>query len=255
MPTLDVICLANSWKHGGRCVAGLRMDGGGWVRPVSREPGGVLLAWHYTLASGGEAALLDVLQMRFVGPQPEPHHPENWLMDYGLWAIAARPTPQDIHRVLLQSLASGPALLGSMDKKISFATLQESHATQSLALIRPQRLHWQVSQNQASGKRRNRAVFTLDGAEYDLPLTDPAWLKRLESRPPGCYPWEPGDGDALLTISLSEPFEWDDYCYKLVAGVVALPPTNPQERLIQEKGKLWPITWDWTLERAGRRRF
>ena len=254
MPTLDVICLANSWKHGGRCVAGLRMDGGGWVRPVSREPGGVLLAWHYTLASGGEAALLDVLQMRLVGPQPEPHHPENWLMDYGLWAIAARPAPQDIHNVLLQSLASGPALLGGRDKKIAHAMLRESPIAQSLALVRPQRLHWQVSQS-ASGKRRNRVVFTLDGTEYDLPLTDPAWLKRLETRPPGCYPWEPGDRDALLTISLSKPFERDDHCYKLVAGVVVLPLAGPQEKMVQEKRKLWPITWDWTLERAARKPF
>jgi len=35
MPSVDLICLANSHKWNFRCVAGLRVDGGGWVRPVS----------------------------------------------------------------------------------------------------------------------------------------------------------------------------------------------------------------------------
>ncbi len=33
MPQFGIICLANSRKNGGHCVAGLRMDGGGWLRP------------------------------------------------------------------------------------------------------------------------------------------------------------------------------------------------------------------------------
>lgn len=28
MPVVEMVCLANSYKHGGRCVAGLRTDGG-----------------------------------------------------------------------------------------------------------------------------------------------------------------------------------------------------------------------------------
>jgi hypothetical protein len=34
MAQVDLICLANSRKLGGRCVAGLRLDGSGWVRRV-----------------------------------------------------------------------------------------------------------------------------------------------------------------------------------------------------------------------------
>ena len=223
MPTLEVICLANSWKHGGRCVAGLRLDGGGWVRPVSREPEGVLHTWHYTLAGGGEAALLDVLQMRLLSPQPAPHHPENWLMDYGLWSLVARPAPPDAREVLRQSLAPGPALLGDTGEKIAYAALQVRPVPASLALVRPESLCWRISEK-PGGKRRTRAVFTLGGAGYDLPLTDPGWLRRLDLRTPGSYPWEPGDGEALLTISLSEPFARDGFCYKLAAGIVVLPP-------------------------------
>ncbi|WP_375233212.1 dual OB domain-containing protein [Pseudomonas syringae] len=40
--TLDMVCLANSWKHGGRCIAGKIYGGdrsGEWIRPVSPTVG------------------------------------------------------------------------------------------------------------------------------------------------------------------------------------------------------------------------
>ena len=220
MPTLDVICLANSHKHGGRCVAGLRTDGGGWVRPVSVEPEGVLQAWHYTLAKGGEAALLDVLRMRLTSARPDPHHPENWLMDFGLWSLTARPLPQAARELLRQSLAPGPDLLGDCEGRTVYADLVKRPALASLALVRPEGLSWQVRQDGVTGKRRMRAVFRLAGAVYDLPVTDPARLKVLESHAPGLYP--DGGVETLLTVSLGEPYGRNGYCYKLVAAVIAL---------------------------------
>ena len=220
MPTWEVICLANSWKHGGRCVAGLRIDGGGWVRPVSREPDGVLQLWHYTLVSGGEAALGDVLQMRLTQPHPDPHHPENWLMDYGLWTLVARPLPSSAREVLEQSLTSGPNLLGDCEDRIAYDALKKCPAAASLALVRPEGLQWQVRQSPSSGKRQTRAVFRLTGVWYNLALTDPAWLKTLASHPLGSYPED--NRDTLLTISLSEPFARDGFCYKLVAAVIPI---------------------------------
>ena len=150
MPTLDVICLANSHKHGGRCVAGLRLDGGGWVRPVSTEPEGVLQTWHYTLASGGEAALLDVLRMRLTTARPDPHHPENCRMDYGLWSLIIRPLPPEAREVLWQSLAPGPDLLGDREDKIAYAALVKRPAASSLALVHPESLSWEIRQHAPS---------------------------------------------------------------------------------------------------------
>jgi len=245
MPTLDVICLANSSKHGGRCVAGLRLDGRGWVRPVSAEPGGVLQAWHYTLAGGGEAALLDVLKMRLVGPQPEPHHPENWLMDFGHWERAASPAPQ-VQETLLQNLATGPELLGDREEKIAHASLRQKPAAESLALVRPEALSWQVQEGHPAGRRRTRAVFTLAGVTYNLPLTDPVWRKRLSDLPEGCHPWGEDGQDLLLTISLSEPFERDGFCYKLVAAVIALP-TSPAPTGVLEMLKARVVVCLWLL--------
>lgn len=222
-PSTEIVCLANSSKGGGRCVAGLRMDGGGWVRPVSSEPEGVLQAWHYTLSGGGETALLDVLMMRLAGPQPEPHHPENWLMDLGQWKRSVQPTPPYLRTILMKSLAAGPELLGDRGEKIAYALLQRKPAIASLALVRPEALSWQIQEGTQVDKRRTRAVFTLAGVTYDLPLTDPIWRKHLSGLPQGCYPREEDGQDLLLTISLGEPFGEDGFCYKLVAGVITLP--------------------------------
>ena len=35
MSTMNVICLANSYKHYDRCIAGIESTSGQWIRPVS----------------------------------------------------------------------------------------------------------------------------------------------------------------------------------------------------------------------------
>ena len=108
----------------------------------------------------------------------------------------------------------------SSDLRTVYADLVKRPALASLALVRPEGLSWQVRQDGVTGKRRMRAVFRLAGAVYDLPVTDPARLKVLESHAPGLYP--DGGVETLLTVSLGEPYGRDGYCYKLVAAVIAL---------------------------------
>ncbi len=255
MPTATIICLANSWKHGGRCIAGVRMDTGEWIRPVSPEPEGILQAWHYTLTDGGEAAVLDVLTIPLSCSQPEPHHPENWLIDSGQWERGASPALPELREILNQNLSPGPELLENRDGKIAFASLQQKPIAGSLALVRPEVMSCLIEGSLPPGRRRVRIVFTLAGTVYDLPLTDPLWLKQLEHFPDGRHLWEENGAEALLTISLSEPFSKDGFCYKLVAAVITLPTASAHKGLLEGVKTKWRIIWDWTLGRAGRRRF
>ena len=77
MPTFEILCLANSKKHGGRCVAGLRTDGGGWVRPVADTEDGALFPEHYMLPDGSEPRIMDILRISPRECRPRPHQPEN----------------------------------------------------------------------------------------------------------------------------------------------------------------------------------
>jgi hypothetical protein len=63
MPAFEIICLANSTKYGGRCIAGLKTDGSGWLRPVSPRADGTLYPEHYMLDGNKEPELFDILEM------------------------------------------------------------------------------------------------------------------------------------------------------------------------------------------------
>lgn len=55
-----IICLANSWKNGDMCIAGINELQGKWVRPVSDLPDGRIPKAMW-LINRLEPALLDVL--------------------------------------------------------------------------------------------------------------------------------------------------------------------------------------------------
>jgi hypothetical protein len=71
MPKFEIICLANSRKLSGRCVAGILTDGSGWLRPVSANPDGTLFSHHYRLSDGTDAQVMDVLELELAQPRPE----------------------------------------------------------------------------------------------------------------------------------------------------------------------------------------
>src|SRR5687768_13524839 len=100
MAQKEIICLANSRKHGGRCVAGLHTNGGGWLRAVGRVPDGTLFPPDYTLTDGSEPRLLDVIRIGLEKPQPSLHQPENWTIDGSRWQLVARPAASELAALL-----------------------------------------------------------------------------------------------------------------------------------------------------------
>lgn len=231
MPIFELICLANSRKYGGRCVAGLRTDGCGWVRLVSAEPKGVLRTGHYRLPTGRHAAVLDRVRVPVEAARPEAHQPENWLVAPGSWALMP-PMPMDeLAPLLSRFVAPGPAIFHGAEDRIPMAQVRKSPGAPSLTLVRPECLRWQVSQ--VGDKRQLRAAFHLCGAPYRLSLTDAVWEQRLEALKPGLHDCDdryvPPGHEVLLMVSLGEPYEKDDCCYKLAAAVVIVP-TGPGNR-------------------------
>ena len=223
MPKIDMICLANSRKLQGQCVAGLRTDGEGWIRPVAAVPLGTLHPGHYMLQDVTQPLLMDVISVSYHGGQAEPHQPENWLIDSTGWRLVFRPAPAEYDAILRGSLETGPGLLGNESNRVDYATLAAMPGAASLALVVPEDLQWNVTTD-FRGQRRTKARFRLAGAAYDLPITDPCWPSRLDHLPLGVYPVAAAnvapDEYVMLTVSLGEPTPWDNCCYKVVAGVV-----------------------------------
>jgi putative nucleic acid modification protein with dual OB domain len=227
MPKVQFICLANSRKIGGRCVAGVRVDGRGWIRPVSGHPGGTLFS-EYRYVNGAEAALLDIVEADVIAAQPEAHQPENWLLAPGTWQLIERLPPGAAMQYLTPFVVPGPVLLENESDSVAYTTLVQQPASASLALVEPHRIPWHITTN-TQGQRQTRCDFNLAGARYDLAITDPAFVPRLAELIYGYHLREvagiAAEDRVLLTVSLGEPFEATGHCYKLVAAVLLLPMT------------------------------
>ncbi|MGO9257862.1 MAG: dual OB domain-containing protein [Bryobacteraceae bacterium] len=226
MPVFDILCLANSSKWRGSCIAGLRLDGGGWIRPVARTSHGELYPDYFALQDGSYPQLFDRIRISFIERTPSPHQPENWLIADQPWQLISRGLSPESAALLESNLADGPALLGDYSHKIYAARFEAEPATSSLCLVRPANLSWAIEQTPYNARKAS-AQFQLDGTSYRLPVTDPAWLNAFRALPPGRHPVTAcgiaAEFKILLTVSLGSPWE-DGYCYKLVAGILPLDP-------------------------------
>lgn len=227
MPCFRFVCLANSRKHGGRCVAGIRTDGEGWVRLVGDTPSGALSSNQCLLANGGKARVLDVIEVVPAAHAPKAYQRENWLVGRDRWRLAARPASSDDLEAIRNHIVAGPALFGDVSDRLTLSRADGS----SLVLVRAADLRWRITRSRG-GQRQTRARFTLAGQAYDLPLTDDTIEKELLTLEPGEYPIEaaprffPGT-QTLITVSLGEPYELDNRCYKLAATVFPDPFAGP----------------------------
>ena len=58
-----ILCLANSYKHENRCVAGVSLITKKWLRLIGRQVPGCLTLNETRYSNGKQAAILDVFQM------------------------------------------------------------------------------------------------------------------------------------------------------------------------------------------------
>ena len=222
-----IVCLANSRKYQGRCVAGLEWDArkiGGWIRPVTWLPRGVLINERFCgNAYGRDPRLLDVLDIEFLAPQPHAYQTENARIDPGKrWTYRGSVQPQ----VLLPAVQrirgplwvnAGSTRFGVNDMIPAAATAGFSH---SLMLIQPEELAITLTvEGEKNGEphRRIRGEFSLAGSRYVFSVTDCAIEHQLQKREPG---YEVRLKKPLLCVSISEVLESTRACYKLIAGVV-----------------------------------
>lgn len=226
MPTIRMICLANSRKRQGRCVAGLRMDGGGWVRPVSRHEHGELHPPQVTLDCGKVVAPLDIIDVELAAPHPQRHHPEDWLIGERPWRFV-RPADEGDLGLINQHITESAPLLHGFGDRIPYG----EPVDHSLALVRANAPRWRIEQWKE--RRSARVVFFHQGQPYKLGITDPALEPQLGAITTGDYALETLEGfrageEVLITVSLSEPFAASPneprHCYKLAAAILPYPP-------------------------------
>jgi hypothetical protein len=177
----EFICLANSSKLGGACVAGKILDKakiGGWIRPVSKRNGGELTHRERRYSDGSDPRLLDIIQVQFVEKQAHAYQSENHVIDDTMyWARIGRATKQQMEACV--DAVSGPLwrnASSSTDGLNDRVIETQAPGSGSLRLVRVDKLVIQVAIEGAAFNNPRKAVraqFGLNGHQYHLKITDP----------------------------------------------------------------------------------
>ncbi len=218
-----IVCLANSRKLSGRCVAGKELSSGGrpvaGVRPVSAREHEEVSEYERQYEDGSDPHVLDIIDVPLIEPRAKGYQQENWLLDSEhYWAKVDRASWNDLQRLTDSPKTlwiNGHSTFNGLNDKIAISLAGALDS--SLLLIQVDRMTLSVFKpGEAFGnpKRRVQGRFRHNGTEYRLWVTDPTYEKAYLARPDGDYQI----GESYLTISLGEPH--NDACYKLIAAII-----------------------------------
>jgi len=221
----DIVCLANSRKYNGKCVAGKSVSDNAWIRPVSRAGKGELNLRQIELADGSLPALLDIIRIPLDKFQPKSYQPENWLITSGKWAkVGTYPSNK------LDNLCDRMPILWDNNHpskdRISCKYIEEKALGSSLLFIRVYnvKILREDKDYEEKKKRTVKVKFSYNQTHYTLSVTDPDLEDEYLNREPGIYSI---DADKVyMCISLGEPYERDNCCYKLVAAIITVCDVN-----------------------------
>ena len=218
-----IVCLANSRKLTGRCIAGREWSetrgAGRWIRPVSEREGQEVSEYERQYEDGSDPNVLDIVNVPVLEPLPEGWQTENWLLDPEYyWGKEGTYSWFDLPR-LVDPVAplwiDGHSTYHGRNDKIPLESIVS--LSSSLRLIHVGRLELEVfSPGEAFGnsKRRVQGRFSHAGKGYALWVTDPGYERRYLAKLDGAYDL----GECYLTVSLGEPY--GGACYKLIAAII-----------------------------------
>jgi hypothetical protein len=207
-----MICLANSFRDGGRCVAGVDLETAEWIRPV--PPGGGAIPVSETVIEGRPLSILDVVELTVESARMDTEFQrENRVMPEYNWRRVTRLDSRFVIGIMEQE----SPILFNYDDKVYVSTLKQlpPNEWRSLQLVWPSDLDFQRDSRSSSAWRANFSDSA--GCRYSLRVTDPEVCERLQ----GGKSIKAG---SLLTISLTLPWlprnASGKRCHKLVAGVI-----------------------------------
>lgn len=230
------ICLANSYKRRGRCIAGVEVlvskddhweivrnkDGSPhWIRPIDQHT-------EYGEILEGEArhiSLLSVVKLRDVVPCPHDSHSEdvNYIQMTNIGMINGNHEVLDLFTDNIHS---------EIFYTTELAISPEAYAmgNYSLMMIHPENIQFQ--EDSTKNRARYRMLFSYHGANYDFSITDPVFYERVALQP-----------DLITSLSdfylsLSIGLEYEGRHHKLIAGLLIPSNKNNHPFEIIHQGRL-----------------
>ena len=213
--TIRFVCLANSIKEGGRCLAGIQLNnnnepiieinGPKWIRPICKTQHGQIYT-HWV----SRITLLDIVEIELTGfPVKTSYQPENVFFKDDDLKIVGR-----FDRDNLSNLCDNHYYIFSNWAK-ALSVHEATLLNHSLILINVSK--FQVLENkdiESPDKKKIRLQFTHNETQYDFPVTDPVFLN--------LYRNNPGILNVVksLYLCVSIGINFNSWHYKLVAGII-----------------------------------
>ncbi len=208
------ICLANSLKEGGRCLAGIEVDERNQPRIINNRPKWIRPVCHTT---HGEVPvhiaipfrLLDIIEIDDIKSHPHPYQTENVLFDtQSLRACGKFETAQlrricEVHTCILgnKGKALSPEAIAFLDHSLMLISTDEFEVIKKIYPEKPNR-------------PQIRLAFIYMDTNYELPVTDPEF-RDLYLEDSSLL-----KGVQRVYLCLSIGIPWEGWYYKLVASII-----------------------------------
>jgi len=198
-----IVVFACSIKHGGKCLAGKRINDKTWVRPVGDHTGKELTNVQATCENKHGTFPIKLLQKLVIDIDqhvPLRHQPENFILNNTQIKQSYKIEKSEISNYLDE-----PYDLWGQGADVSAADINKGviDIKQSLYLVKVDNLELLLN---SFGKRRAR--FSYNKIDYDLSVTCPSFDALLESGE---------ETNNILCISLGEEYEHSHW--KIVAAI------------------------------------
>lgn len=205
-----IVCLANSFKTGGRCIAGIDSETNRWIRPIGRGDEGAIGSER--LIDGAEPKLLDILEIPIGGNADDLGcQPENRVLRPGPWRKVGEVEKNDV----MQYTEDTNRLFHNFDKKVPLSEFESNI----------QRADWKSLQLiHVTNARFSKNPWNNTKTECNFFYSGHWYL--LKAPCPDAEQYIGSKADYILTVSLGGPFRrkpQDDLCcWKMVAGAIRL---------------------------------
>jgi hypothetical protein len=216
-----MVVLANSWKHADWCLAGIDLDSGFWVRPVSDLNDGRIPRAAMRL-DGYFPKLLDVIELPLAPTGPGyGFEKENRRLLPGPWKRYSALSPE----MLIPYAENPDGLLHNHEASVSVEVLRQKPIEErcSLQLVHTETFRVRRACKRSTGEPTWQGIMAIGDREPAIRITDPVLVGKLSA---GYVP----SPACLVTLSLSMPYKPADWpedqppaCWKLIAGIIELP--------------------------------
>ena len=217
MEIRKLVILATSAKYNNFCVAGVDIDTGEWIRPISEaaELEEAVPLDDLKYPDGARVELLDVVEIKFSDRAVNnPIQPENFFYNAKyFWQKVGRVTLQDV--IDERGFDWRDEIFFSDGRSILGADVVKLSARESLLLLPVANLF--IAVEEAEDHKKFFADFDYrDKKFFRFSVGDIAVRKQFENHGAGKFFFK---DNATVVFSLTNPFRYNAECYKMLAQI------------------------------------